>query len=76
MRGQDKILEICNLLGADEYYNAIGGKELYSYEDFASQGIKLRFLKTGTIEYKQFHNKLPPTTPHNPLAFYLYLLQN
>lgn len=57
LKGQDKILEICNLLGADEYYNAIGGKELYSYEDFVSQGIKLRFLKTGEIKYKQFNNE-------------------
>lgn len=57
LKGQDKILEICKILGADEYYNAIGGKELYSYEDFVFQGINLKFLKTDVIRYKQFSNK-------------------
>lgn len=56
-KGQDKVIEICKTLGADEYYNAVGGQELYSYEVFASQGIKLKFLKTGTVEYKQFDNE-------------------
>lgn len=60
LKGKDKILEICKILGADEYYNAIGGKELYSYDEFLFQGIKLRFLKTGNIEYKQFNNKFVP----------------
>lgn len=57
LKGQEKVIEICNVLGADEYYNAIGGQELYSYNDFLKKGIKLRFLRTGTIEYKQFNNE-------------------
>lgn len=60
MKGQEKVIEICKLLGADEYYNAIGGQELYSYEVFETQGINLRFLKTGTIKYKQFNNEFVP----------------
>ena len=56
LRGQDKVIEISKLLGANEYYNAIGGKELYSYEDFEESGIKLSFIKTKEIEYKQFNN--------------------
>lgn len=60
LNAQDKILEICELLKVDNYYNSIGGQELYSYEDFASQGIKLRFLKTGMIKYKQFNNEFIP----------------
>lgn len=57
LKGQDKVIEICKVLGADEYYNAIGGKELYFYTDFAAQGLKLSFFKTGKVEYKQFNNE-------------------
>ncbi|MBU5436659.1 WbqC family protein [Tissierella sp. MSJ-40] len=60
LKGQDKILEICKILGVDEYYNAIGGQELYSYEDFESQNIKLKFLKTERINYKQFNDEFVP----------------
>jgi len=60
LRGQDKVVEICKVLGADEYINAIGGQALYSPEDFAAQGIKLKFLKTGEIRYQQFKNEFVP----------------
>lgn len=54
LKGQDKVLEICRILGASEYYNAIGGRELYSFEAFREKGIKLCFLKTDKIVYTQF----------------------
>ena len=54
LKGQDKILSICELLGAAQYYNAIGGQELYSAEAFWSKSIELRFLKTDAICYRQF----------------------
>lgn len=57
LKGQDKVLSICELLGATEYYNAIGGQELYSFEEFKKHGISLKFLDTGAIEYKQFGNE-------------------
>ena len=57
LRAQDKVLAICKLLGTTEYYNAIGGQELYSFSDFAEQGIQLKFLKTNNIEYEQFGGK-------------------
>jgi len=60
LSGQDKILEICKVLGADEYLNAVGGQELYSNEDFAARGIKLNFLKMLDIHYKQFKNEFVP----------------
>lgn len=60
LRGQDKILEICKILGADEYINAIGGQELYSQEDFQEQGIVLNFLRPGEIRYQQFKNEFVP----------------
>lgn len=57
LKGQDKVISICKILGADEYYNAIGGQDLYSYNDFEQQGIKLKFLKSNDITYKQFENE-------------------
>ena len=56
LKAQEKVIAICKELKATEYYNAIGGQELYSYENFGADGIKLSFLKTNEIIYKQFDN--------------------
>lgn len=56
LKGQDKVLDICNLLKATEYYNAIGGQELYSFETFKNRGIELKFLKSNNIIYQQYEN--------------------
>ena len=60
LKGQDKILSICKLLAADDYYNAIGGQTLYDASVFAAQGIHLHFLQTDPIEYKQFDPAFSP----------------
>jgi len=55
LRGQDKILDICKRLGATEYWNPIGGTELYDKALFSENGMVLHFLKAnGDIKYKQF----------------------
>lgn len=59
-KGQDKILDICSVLGATQYINAIGGQELYEKEKFAENGIKLNFLQTEVVQYKQFENEFVP----------------
>ena len=56
LKGQDKVIHINKLLGADTYYNAIGGMELYSKAVFHENGIKLNFLKMNDVCYKQFDN--------------------
>ena len=57
LKGQEKILELCKILKADTYYNAIGGKELYDKKEFEDNGISLHFLKTDeNLRYKQFLN--------------------
>lgn len=56
LKGQEKILEICKLLNADTYYNAIGGRELYDKSVFEKENIKLRFLKSDIPEYPQYKN--------------------
>lgn len=55
LKGKDKVLEICKILKADQYYNAIGGKELYDKDEFLVNGISLQFLETGNISYSQFN---------------------
>lgn len=57
LKGQDKVLNICKLLKGTEYYNAIGGQELYSANDFQEKNIELKFLKMNDICYKQFNNQ-------------------
>lgn len=60
LKGQDKVLEICRILNATDYYNAIGGRELYSFTTFEKSGIKLHFLKRNEIRYQQFGNDFYP----------------
>lgn len=58
LKGKDKVIAICKELKGTEYYNAIGGQELYSFEEFKQNGIELRFLKTNEIIYKQFGDEV------------------
>jgi len=60
LKGQDKVIEICNKLGTKTYINSIGGKELYSKSDFINVGMELFFLKSKITEYKQFSNNFIP----------------
>lgn len=60
LRSQEKVLAICEHLGAKTYINAIGGIDLYSRETFASQGIDLRFLRALPMEYPQLGRAFVP----------------
>ena len=60
LRAGEKVKHICHVLGADTYYNAIGGQELYDAADFAQQGIALKFLRTNNITYPQYKNDFVP----------------
>lgn len=57
LKGKEKVLQICKLLGADEYYNAIGGQALYDKSDFFNNGVNLSFVETNITPYKQFKNE-------------------
>ncbi len=59
-RAQEKIIEICHKLRANQYINAIGGQELYEKEEFVKNGIILNFIKMNEIQYKQFYNNFVP----------------
>lgn len=60
LTGKDKVIDICKRAGAGEYYNAIGGMELYDKNEFAAQGIGLHFVKPNLVPYKQFKNDFIP----------------
>ena len=54
LRGESKVLAICNALGADAYLNTVGGVDLYSNEHFSERGVNLQFIKSTPFEYTQF----------------------
>jgi len=57
LKAQEKVLHINKLLGSDTYYNAIGGLELYSREEFEKHGMGLYFVQMGDIQYPQYKNE-------------------
>lgn len=48
LKGQDRIIALCDHFRATEYINLPGGKELYNEDAFRPHGVKLTFLP----EYK------------------------
>lgn len=53
LKAQDKVLALCEALGARTYVNPIGGTELYDANTFAARGIALKFMKARLVEYPQ-----------------------
>ena len=74
LKAQDKVLALCEALGAGTYINAIGGTELYAAADFQARGVELRFLRARPLEYPQLGNAFVPwlsiadVLMFNPLA--------
>ena len=60
LKNQDKVLSLCEAVGASTYVNAIGGKELYSKETFREKGLELKFIQSKPFEYPQFDNEFVP----------------
>ena len=60
LRGQDKILNICGVMRATKYINAIGGRELYDKSEFQKMKVDLFFLKPNPSQYRQFNNEFIP----------------
>jgi hypothetical protein len=54
LKGEDRVLAICQLLEASHYLNASGGTALYRPEAFADRGIQLQFLPPTNLSYPQF----------------------
>lgn len=60
LKGKNKVLSICKLLNADVYLNAIGGQDLYDKQEFQEHNLKLEFLQTDKVIYKQLKNQFVP----------------
>jgi len=60
LKGQERILDICEKESAHHYVNPIGGQELYDHKSFETRNMSLSFLKTTPFEYKQFKNEFVP----------------
>jgi len=56
LKGQFKIIDICQKLNAKQYINAIGGKSLYDREKFLSKGINFNFIETNFTKHKNLDN--------------------
>ena len=74
LKGEDRVLAICLAEGATEYVNAAGGRELYARDRFEAAGLRLRFIQSAPIEYRQFSSAFVPSLSivdvlmFNPLA--------
>lgn len=55
-----RIYDQCGYVGADTYINAIGGRELYDYEEFRTRNLRLGFIQTGDVSYRQFGGEFVP----------------
>lgn len=53
LRGEDKVIAICQAVKATQYINAIGGIELYSFDRFEREGFQLQFIQSTAKEYLQ-----------------------
>lgn len=60
LKGPEKIIDICRRENAGTYVNLPGGAELYSREQFAAQGITLKFIEPELRQYRQFREPFVP----------------
>lgn len=63
LKAHHKVISICKLLGATEYYNSISGIPLYEPHRplFEKNGLKLCFPKMKDVSYRQFKDEFVPS---------------
>lgn len=55
LRNVSRVINLCKKTQGSIYINPIGGQKIYSKQEFAAQGVDLKFLRTrDTITYRQF----------------------
>jgi len=57
---ESRLISIIKTNEANVYINAIGGQSLYEKDSFAQFGIKLNFIKSNPLKYKQFEKEFVP----------------
>ena len=60
LKNQDKVLALCEKVGARTYVNAIGGMALYTRDAFLTKGIELKFIQSQPFEYPQSERLFVP----------------
>ena len=60
LKGEERVININQVMEATHYINPIGGAELYQKKKFSVKGIELFFLKPDEIYYRQFENRFTP----------------
>lgn len=60
LKSQDRVLALCEAVGATTYINPIGGMALYAQDDFMARNIELKFIESTAMEYPQFDNPFVP----------------
>jgi hypothetical protein len=60
LKAELKVMALCKASQSDVYINPIGGLELYDKDSFLNEGIKLQFIKSRDVKYKQFQNEFVP----------------
>ena len=53
LKNQDKVLALCEEVGATTYVNPIGGIDIYSSSEFLARRIELKFIKSKPFVYTQ-----------------------
>jgi len=61
LKGQNKVLALCEALGANTYINAIGGFDLYDRDTFYAHDIELKFIQSKQFKYPQFGTLFIPS---------------
>lgn len=71
LRGAERVIDICNIENAKEYWNLPGGRSLYQENDFLRKGCCLKFVDVSISQYRQ-------TTPdfHSGLSIIDVLMYN
>ena len=60
LTGQERIIAACRAIGAQDYVNMIGGRDLYDADSFAAAGLSLHFLEPALPPYDQGHTGFEP----------------
>lgn len=59
LKKEEGLKSIVHQVNGNTYINAIGGKTLYDKQNFLHDGIELKFLRMGDVEFKKpFHSIL------------------
>lgn len=56
LKSGNRIIAICKSNNASEYFNPIGGVDLYEKKKFMIEGINISFINTTSTVYNQFKN--------------------